>query len=343
MQFVSNGLLGFFAWCSRDARFFVTRALFLVVPFAWAGYAVGVTKHICLKDLLVATDESADESTRAEFEKNDIAMLHSYIRIGLGCFMVFMSVFVLIGVCIGGMNRYCCPSRTGGTTPGCKSFCQWIIVCIRLFISFVHLIQSSVSMKKATSISVPRSSTHKLPLRTSFRFLLQVLLCAFNTGYMFVANVGAGMGLTTFFTLSLFLGVETKRAFPTAIVIGGWTSILPAAVNWIVLDGHAYVRLLLTFPGMWLGAIFAPWFSKAGGPMCDLFLYFLLLASCGTAVIVLAAISLQQGEEDVNIDVEPLIPFPPLDREEPANSEDLSQANPGKAARRLSQYLLNLQ
>ena len=248
IQFLNNGVLGLVTWSSRDARFFICRALFLLTPFAWAGTFVGSVNHLSFKDLVLSIDEATDDpNIRAEFDKNDIEKLHTYLRLGFGCFMLFMSIWALVGVCIGGMNRYCCPSHTGGSTPGGKSFCQWIIV----------------------------------------------LCCTFNSGWLFVSNIGSGMGVTTFFTLSLFLGVETKRAIPTAIVIGGWASLLPAlGYN----DTLPYVRVLMMFPGMWAGSLLAPWFSKCGGPMCDLFFFFIVLVAVGAAVVAVAAIKLQKGQ-----------------------------------------------
>jgi hypothetical protein len=253
VQFLNQGVLGFWSWCCRDVRLFVCRALFLIPPFAMAGYAVGVTEHLTLADFLITAEEGLVDDTNAPgtlshtANKADIHLLHTYLRLAFGCFMVFMSVWVLIGVCIGGVNRYCCPSRTGGTTPGCKSFCQWIIV----------------------------------------------LLCAFNTGWLFVANIGCGAGVTTFFTLSLFLGVETKRALPTSVVIGAWSLVLPAAMEWAVLGvSFPYVRLLMVTPGLWLGAFLAPWFSRCGGPMCDLTLYFVFLLVVGTSAVGFAATTL---------------------------------------------------
>jgi hypothetical protein len=268
MQFLSNGVIGLLSWCSRDARFFVCRALFLLVPVGWAGYLVGITRRVALKDVLLEVHEDAkDDGVRESLRQSDLELLHTYLRLGIGCFMCVMSVAVCIGVCIGGVNRFCCPSRTGGSTPGGKSACQWIVV----------------------------------------------LLCAFSTGYIFVANIGGGMALFTFFTLSLFLGVETKRAIPTALAIGGWTTLLPIMVNWVVFDGHTYVRLLLAVPGIWLGALLAPWFSKAGGPMCDLFFLFLALAAGGVTLVVLASVRLAQGDEDVNIDVAPVLTVPAIE------------------------------
>jgi uncharacterized membrane protein YfcA len=267
-QFVNSGVLGFISWCARDARFFICRALFLLTPTAWAGYALGVTNNLTLKDLLITMSEEIDDpGFQEEMAKNDIGLLHTYIRIGFGCFMVFMSLWVVIGACIGGMNRYCCPSRTGGSTPGCKSFCQWLIV----------------------------------------------LACSFNTGWLFVANIGAGMGVTTFFCLSLFLGVETKRAMPTAIVCGAWTSLAPALANWVYLEAFPYIRLLMMVPGMWFGALLAPWFSRCGGPICDLVLFFFTLLIVGTAVVAFAALKLQKMKEDVNIDIEPMYSIPVVD------------------------------
>jgi len=260
-QVVNSGVLGFVSWCARDVRLFVCRALFMLVPIAWFGYLVGTTNNLSFKDLLIAMDKEVDDpGFRDTISKSDIELLHTYIRLGFGAFMCVMSVFVFIGCCIGGMNRYCCPSHTGGSTPGCKSFCQWIIVWA----------------------------------------------LTFNTGWLLVANIGAGMGMTTFFLLSIFLGVEHKRAMPTAIVCGAWTAILPAFSNWFALGGGTYVRLMMMTPGMWFGALLAPWFSKCGGPMCDLIMFFFAIALCGVAVTTLAAIRLQAGSEDVDIDINPI-------------------------------------
>ena len=261
-QVVNSGVLGFVAWCARDVRLFVCRALFMLVPIAWFGYLVGTTNNLSFKDLLIAFDKEVDDpGFRDTIAKSDVELLHTYIRLGFGAFMCVMSVFVLIGCCIGGMNRFCCPSYTGGSTPGCKSFCQWIIVWA----------------------------------------------LTFNTGYLFVANIGVGMGMTTFFLLSIFLGVEHKRAMPTAIVCGAWVSLAPALANWVVLEAAPYIRLMMMVPGMWFGALLAPWFSYCGGPMCDLVLFFFALLVSGTAVTAYAAMKIQENREDVNIDIQPVI------------------------------------
>ena len=262
IAFVNNGVLGFTTWCCRDVRFFICRGLWLLTPCIWIGYFVGVTHHLSMKDIFLDIyDGTEDPAVKEDWEEMEINMLHTYIRLGLGCFMVFMSIWVLIGVCIGGVNRYCCPSFTGGTTPGGKSFCQWIIV----------------------------------------------IFCCINTGWMFVATIGCGSGIMSFFLLSFFLGVETKRALPTAIVISGWVAILPAARCILFADTMPYVTLLMMFPGLWAGSFLAPWFSKCGGPMCDLFIFFLVLCSIGTAVVALAAIAINGDKEDVDIDISPAI------------------------------------
>jgi len=261
-QFVNSGVLGFLSWCGRDARLFVCRAICMLIPIGWMGYAVGVTNNLSFKDMLVAIYKEVDDDEFLEdLNKADIELLHTYMRLGFGCFMMFMSFLVMIGCCIGGMNRCCCPSNSGGSTPGCKSFCQWIIVWA----------------------------------------------LTFNTGYLFVANIGVGMGMTTFFLLSIFLGVEHKRAMPTAIVIGAWVSLAPALANWVVLEAAPYIRLMMMVPGMWFGALLAPWFSYCGGPMSDLVVFFLALLVSGTAVTAYAAMQIQENREDVNIDIQPVI------------------------------------
>ena len=266
-QSVSNGLLGWFMWMCRDPRLLVCRALFLLVPCAWLGYVVGATKSLSFKDVLLELNEQIDDvGTREEIDKADITLLHTYLRISLGVFMLMMSLFVLIGACIGGMNRYCCPTRSGGSHKGCYSCCQWLIC----------------------------------------------MYCSMSTGYLFVANIGSGMACTTFFILSLFLGVETKRAMPTAVVIGGWTAWLPTTANYILLEATPYIRFLMIFPGLWFGAMFSPAFSRCGGPTCDLVWYFLVLVTVGTATVCWAAMAIQKDEEDININIRPLVDIPEL-------------------------------
>ena len=265
MQFLNSGVIGFTSWCARDARFFICRALFLLTPACWFGYTVGVTKHLAFKDILLDIEADIDDKDNIRsdptFQEMDVNELHTYMRIGFGCFMLFMSLWVLIGCCIGGMNRYCCPSRTGGTTPGCKSFCQWIIV----------------------------------------------LCCSVNTGYFFVANIGGGMGVTTFFCLSLFLGVETKRAFPTAIVVGAWSAIVPIAMEMYFRDvSGGFIPLLMMTPGLWFGALLAPWFSRCGGPICDLVLFFFILVGAGLCLVAFGAAQLEKDKSDVKLESEPM-------------------------------------
>ena len=72
--------------------------------------------------------EGATHSMRETIDEADIALLHCYPRIALGCFMLMMSVFVLIGVCAGGMARFCCcQTITGGSIKGCRGCCSWLI------------------------------------------------------------------------------------------------------------------------------------------------------------------------------------------------------------------------
>ena len=74
---------------------------------------------------------------------------------------------------------------------------------------------------------------------------------SFGSGYFFLATVGAGMTLPAFLALSLSLGVETRRAMPTAIVIGGWASLLPFVAHFLSADAQPYLRLLMMLPGVW--------------------------------------------------------------------------------------------
>jgi hypothetical protein len=145
-----------------------------------------------------------------------------------------------------------------------------------------------------------------------------VMACTFNTGWLLVANIGCGAGVTTFFLLSLFLGVETKRAMPTAIVIGAWAQMVPLGMNFFFLGNMdpmsiPYVRLMMMVPGIWFGSLLAPWFSRCGGPMCDLFLYFVFLLGIGTFVVVFGAMAIDTDQEDVDINIKPMFAIPEID------------------------------
>jgi len=267
VHFLSNGIFGAISWSCRDAKFFICRAIYLLTIAGGGGYMTGVTNHLTLKDLLRNIDASTDEELAENYDAASLDKLHTYIRVVLGVFMCFMSLWVLVGFCIGGVNRFCCPSRTGGSTPGCKSCCQWIMV----------------------------------------------LVCTFHTGWLFVANIGAGMGFFTFFLLSLFLGVETKRAFPTAIVIAGWVALAPICVMNSTSGEFPYIRILMMTPGLWFGSLLAPWFSKCGGPMCDLLLFWLILLTTGSALLMNAYLKLQENEEDMDINIRPMYGLPAID------------------------------
>merc|ERR1719231_1552609 len=140
--------------------------------------------------------------------------------------------------------------------------------------------------------------------------------------------------MTTFFLLSIFLGVEHKRAMPTDIIIGAWVNLGPALGNWVVLEAAPTVRLMMMVPGMWFGGLFAPWFSKCGGPMCDLTLFFFALVVSGVGITAYAAIRIQEEQEDVNIDIAPLYAIPQVDEWFQKRTERLAAekaaAGPGK-------------
>ena len=48
----------------------------------------------------------------------------------------------------------------------------------------------------------------------------KVIVVRFFTGWTLVANIGVGITVVTFLTLTVFLGVEPHRSIPTAVVCG---------------------------------------------------------------------------------------------------------------------------
>jgi len=85
-----------------------------------------------------------------------------------------------------------------------------------------------------------------------------VSVVSFFTGWMLMANIGVGITSITFLSLSVFLGADTQRTVPTAVVCGGWCSIFPLLLNSFYLKQLPLLRILLTVPGAFFGALFSP-------------------------------------------------------------------------------------
>jgi hypothetical protein len=226
LHFFTNGVIGFVAWMARDVRVFVCRAMLVGIPAVWIGYLLGVTRGLALVDVVAAGTSTQSTSSTVSWglgenedtemgnnEEQDDAdneprygLIHTHLRLCLGCLMVSAALMTAIGSWLGGVNRYCCPSRSGGAHGGVCSICHWILY----------------------------------------------LACSCSTGYFFLATIGSGAAITMFLAMSVILGVETKRAMPTAIVIAGWASVLPFIDCFIYnTDSQPYIRLLMILPGIW--------------------------------------------------------------------------------------------
>jgi uncharacterized membrane protein YfcA len=75
-------------------------------------------------------------------------------------------------------------------------------------------------------------------------------------GFIFVPNIGIGPALFTYVTLAL-LGYEETAAMVTGIITGGWVCALPFVWN-VVYFTVPYQLWVMTLPGVYLGAKFAP-------------------------------------------------------------------------------------
>ncbi len=65
-------------------------------------------------------DDAYDDDSLG-YSSENVRMLHVHLRLALGCLMVVAALLSLIGACLGGLNHYCCPSKTGGAHKGCCS------------------------------------------------------------------------------------------------------------------------------------------------------------------------------------------------------------------------------
>jgi len=87
---------------------------------------------------------------------------------------------------------------------------------------------------------------------------LKLAAVGFSAGLVLVANIAIGNAMATFLSLTLVLGVETRRAIVTGIVAGGWTSLVPFLLHLMALGDVPVARWLMVLPGVFLGARLAP-------------------------------------------------------------------------------------
>jgi len=116
-----------------------------------------------------------------------------------------------------------------------------------------------------------------------------VSLLAFVVGWVLVANIGMGNSAATFISCTTLLVEDTRTCIVTAIVAGGWTSILPTLCHAFVFDDLPLALLLFVTPGLWLGSFLGPLLSEDLGERSLLLLVsmFMLAAALAMAVEVL--------------------------------------------------------
>ncbi len=85
---------------------------------------------------------------------------------------------------------------------------------------------------------------------------------------------------------------------------------LPPLCCALPAQSRGYLQFLWMAPGLWFGALLAPWLSRAGGPACDLAFFFLQLSAGGLTAVALSAAALEKGEPDVDADLRPLFKPP---------------------------------
>lgn len=87
---------------------------------------------------------------------------------------------------------------------------------------------------------------------------LKVIVVSFFTGYTLVANIGVGITVVSFLCLTVFIGHDPLRCIPTAVICGGWTAAFVVVLNSFLLNQLPLLRVLITVPGTFVGALTAP-------------------------------------------------------------------------------------
>lgn len=81
---------------------------------------------------------------------------------------------------------------------------------------------------------------------------------SFLAGSIWVAHIGIGNAMTTFLVGSLVWQLPAKSAVVTAIICGGWTSIVPFLYHLVVKQDVPIALWVMGLPGVYLGARIAP-------------------------------------------------------------------------------------
>jgi uncharacterized membrane protein YfcA len=87
---------------------------------------------------------------------------------------------------------------------------------------------------------------------------LKVAVVSFFTGYLLVANIGVGIVVVSFLCLTVFVGYDPLRCIPTSVICGGWSAAFSVILNAYFLNQLPLMRVLLTVPGTFVGAMTAP-------------------------------------------------------------------------------------
>jgi uncharacterized membrane protein YfcA len=84
--------------------------------------------------------------------------------------------------------------------------------------------------------------------------------CSFLAGSILVSHIGIGNAMTTFLVGCFVWRLNAKSAVVTAILCGGWTSLVPFLLHWLVLqdDDFPLALWVMGLPGVYLGARLAP-------------------------------------------------------------------------------------
>ena len=126
---------------------------------------------------------------------------------------------------------------------------------------------------------------------------IKVAIISFLAGWILVANIGVGVTVITFLTLSVLIGYEPQRSIPTAVIAGGWTGIFPFLITSLYLHNLPLLRILITLPGTFCGALSAPYVASALGRQNILLAHAIFLALSGSSMLLLGGWALHSGSD----------------------------------------------
>jgi uncharacterized membrane protein YfcA len=135
------------------------------------------------------------------------------------------------------------------------------LFCLKVALIVARGIYIGKRNNSETAFSIAVASDIHVDVERKNDDILQKLsasACSFLAGSILVSHIGIGNAITTFLVGCFVWRLNAKSAVVTAILCGGWTSLVPFLLHLFVLQDVPIALWVMGLPGVYLGARIAP-------------------------------------------------------------------------------------